>query len=769
MTDVKVIFNSGTADAVIYSSQSNISEVEITNSDSSYYQSSRIKIYDPVTVPSVGDTIDIFIDDSYEFSGYVSRVSYDVAGTKVLTIQGIGKTYDLWRYYITGEIQFQNALTGYIVSSLVSNYTDITPKYVNPNAGASVYDVTFSNTTVGDCIAECSKRDGYRFYVNEKDELVYYSPSESPQFTLTDADILKIKEFEISDDELYNDIIVTGNPAPEKITGDTNLPPAGYIGISSNSKLVGVEITVPELTKRLLSEINFYLSRTSGANTPNELTFQIYKPTNGTYEKLPFSGNYWSIISTDLPYPPNWTGWVSPIGKVELSGSVYLGVFSYEYNTSSAAWFIPLKTISNEISLTNITISGNIDYDSVDYGWISGNSSIDFLVKTKGYAAAYDFLDNSLRFSYASSQTFYTDTPEFSFSGQFAISSISFKECIEFDPNSSTNGKTWRYLPRFQIALESDSDKNVGFGIDISMNHDIIMNEFVTLDYDGVQDKFTVAYKSCITGETVWSKTVTDDRYCWGASTLLGDPDHYTWFVAKQRQDASHDWTSYYLHLITPGGSHKRFYIISRPDWIGADIAFDDDYNCILITRYSYNTNEYGYFRKYDRNGNLLLEKTIPFDGGYWVATIRIWRIDDLVFELAHRGSYTQLYVYDLDGNKLKSTMVTGDDPSNMRVLRAGNASGAYLIIILFKDKAVYKFYYKDSNSFSPTYTIFSDDLRGGGAISEHGEIVYHTYLKDSSSPIYLKFRTFPAGRLIHSKRVSENGVSDAHVFGKPL
>ena len=121
MTDIKIIFNSGTASQQTITDTSNIYYLDITNSDQTYYQNARLQLSN-ISGLSIGDTAMILINDSLEFDGYISRQTLLPAGTKLYDLQLIGRTYDLWRFTTDSDATYSKKTTNYIISSMISAY-----------------------------------------------------------------------------------------------------------------------------------------------------------------------------------------------------------------------------------------------------------------------------------------------------------------------------------------------------------------------------------------------------------------------------------------------------------------------------------------------------------------------------------------------------------------------------------------------------------------------------------------------------------------------
>jgi len=270
-----IYFNSGGASTVHYFPGDNISFIEITNSDDSYYQNGVVQLY-KVSAQNVGDTCMIFIDGSLQFNGYVSRRQQTVEkGTKFDTYQLVGKTYDLWRY-VTDENALYSGTTTNIVASLVNDYCDgISSDYIDTSKGISLTsEINLTNIQVGDAISRLSDIDGFSFYVDNEDNLRYYYHSGTYKFSITEDDIINMEPIEEADEDLINDcLVIGGTDYSAKTIVSPNHPQSKPF---PNGVLVAQRFDGEDPR---LSAIKLYLDRSTDPDAPGTLEFEIWENT----------------------------------------------------------------------------------------------------------------------------------------------------------------------------------------------------------------------------------------------------------------------------------------------------------------------------------------------------------------------------------------------------------------------------------------------------------------------------------------------------------
>jgi hypothetical protein len=275
---IDIYFDSGGANHLHYEDKDPISYIEITNSDQEYYQNGKIQLYDIADSISVGQTVMVKIDDVHQISGYVTRKQQTIdKGQKVLNIQVIGKTYDLWRF-ITDDDAIYTGTSGYVASSLIASYCDgISASEVPYYDGVNISEpLDLRNMIVGDALVELTKSDGFNFYVDNDDKLIYFRPDDLiDSITIEESDIISMSPIEEADDDLINDVLVLGDTTYNTVT---NLSPNGEDRfVIPSGVLVAQQFVLEDTT---LSAVDLYLNRTRGANMPNRLNIEIWGNTD---------------------------------------------------------------------------------------------------------------------------------------------------------------------------------------------------------------------------------------------------------------------------------------------------------------------------------------------------------------------------------------------------------------------------------------------------------------------------------------------------------
>ena len=279
--DYDIYFNSGESTAVHYTKGSNISLVEISNTDQEYYQTGRVVVYNATSSQSIGDSVMVFIDNDIEFNGYVSKRGRQVKGVIEDTYNLVGKTYDLWRYHTDSSTSYSDKTTCYVASSLVGTFctgVDVS-NTINPDSGSSITgDIEFNNEIIGDSLIRLTNLDGYRFYVDTDSNLHYepYSDSES-YVNITESDILDIQSIDEDDSDIVNDCIVVGGT---DYSAQDNVSP-NYPSSSAfpDDILIAQRFKARDHT---LSAVKPYLRRTLDPFQPDELLFEIWENTEIT-------------------------------------------------------------------------------------------------------------------------------------------------------------------------------------------------------------------------------------------------------------------------------------------------------------------------------------------------------------------------------------------------------------------------------------------------------------------------------------------------------
>lgn len=271
-----LVFNSG-ASETRYTEGDNVSLIEITGSDQEYYQTGVVTLFDVATTQVVGDEVIIQIDSSDEFYGYVARRQQQIRGGKLhTTYQLVGKTYDLWRYH-TGANSLHSGYTAQIAYNLISsNCPGISGNDITLTDGTELTnEIDLSNTKIGDALVTLIGYDGYKFYVDNDDELQYYEPeTRLYDFTIEETDILDMSPIEEADEDIVNDVIVIGGTDySSKDEVSTTYPSST---VFPSGIWVAQRITASDHT---LKAVKLYLNRSTGDDAPSALKFEIWENT----------------------------------------------------------------------------------------------------------------------------------------------------------------------------------------------------------------------------------------------------------------------------------------------------------------------------------------------------------------------------------------------------------------------------------------------------------------------------------------------------------
>ena len=362
-----VIFNSGQGTQFKYETGDNVDFFTITNSDQSYYQNASLRIHDLSTSNEnnldLNSTLRIYVDDSLEFDGYINRIQKSILGKRVYDLQGIGRTYDLWRFKTSSITKFTNKYTSYIVSSLVKTYcssngVEVYPHKMGGTSGSYISYVTFPDMEIGSCIGRMSQMDGYNFFVDSDKTLNYYEPTKNPQFTIEESDVIEMSPHERSDDSMKNSVLVLGYEEYEKYS-EWTISPDGYFYISgtkeggTDGKYIAQKIKIPtDIHLDRLSSIKIYADRSTGDNTPYYLqghlrTDSISTPGTPTYDDIA-SSNSLKFLGTDIMSPPDWTPYytyTSPESFPITGGQTVWVVFNYDGASPDKYWKLAYSDI----------------------------------------------------------------------------------------------------------------------------------------------------------------------------------------------------------------------------------------------------------------------------------------------------------------------------------------------------------------------------------------------------------------------------------------
>jgi len=372
-----IYFNSGGTNPVFYKEGDNISLLEITDSDQDYYQNGLIVLYNVPSTQTIGDTIQIYINDTEQFNGYVVRKEESIdAGVKYYNYQLIGKTYNLWRHHTGSNVTYTDKTTSFIASSLVGKYCNNISGLTDVTTGVIIDgDITFDYETVGDALVKLTEYDGYKFYVDTDNYLNYYEvTSEGSAFSVEEADIISMNPVEESDEDIVNDVLVVGG---SDYSEKTSVP------LFTNSKVIAGDVYVAQKFKAesdRLSSIRTYLDRTRDPYKPDALDLEIWHNTERQiYDDHFTNTNYINTVVSDWnPINDNYTSnyeisgtylikephpeWPSDPDRYSITGMVETLCFSGQYTSEKPGFDCKyMKVTLYGISTQNILISGTND------------------------------------------------------------------------------------------------------------------------------------------------------------------------------------------------------------------------------------------------------------------------------------------------------------------------------------------------------------------------------------------------------------------------
>jgi len=176
MTEYEILINPRKATEINISQDSKNSEdISISQSKQQSYQNAELTVIDKnktfYSDVTIGSGVEITIDDSLEFEGFVSNKRTVFAGGAILNLQCTGRTFELERY-TTAETHSYNAVTtAAIAYDLISTYTavgDFDYTNINTSDGATVQTITFDAETLGVCFQRLIEFDGFNFYVGNR-------------------------------------------------------------------------------------------------------------------------------------------------------------------------------------------------------------------------------------------------------------------------------------------------------------------------------------------------------------------------------------------------------------------------------------------------------------------------------------------------------------------------------------------------------------------------------------------------------------------------
>jgi len=396
MTSYTITFNEGTADEVVLTESSNkVTNIKISAREESFIKNAEIIFNDTGSdwqKITVGDPIKIEINSTVVFSGTVNIKRRKWIGAKKIYIQAIGNTAKLWKYRTDRHKVYEDQYTSDIVKDLISTYcSGITTNNTPSGVGTQIEKIEFDALAVGDAIKKLTEFDNYYFFVDENDDLHYYQPSNTSQFTLNESDILSISWIEENLSNLVNDGIVFGIKVFENETiydeGTTTYK------LDSSSKRIAARF---KAESDILSGIKAYVNRTTGANTPGYLHADIKTDsTSNLPDSLVSDIAIWD--AGKIASPPGWLPyfeWNKDNGELSVTENDYYWVIFRSGDVSSSKYWSLyyddviggdfVATFTDDLS-SDPTITQSTDFS--DFGTVNYNSTedrIDFDVTFKG-------------------------------------------------------------------------------------------------------------------------------------------------------------------------------------------------------------------------------------------------------------------------------------------------------------------------------------------------------------------------------------------------
>lgn len=219
MTDFTINIYSGNSDTKRMTitrdsrGSGNFQSFEISQTKEDEYQSGFIdNLNSMAEEPSINDKVEIDIDGSNVFTGYIRTTQRDLIQQDSRDIKLIGKTYDLWRNIIDDtNYEWGVDYTSNIISGMIENHSTVDTSLIPQDSGKMLsgnYD--FKYWTLGEAINSVSEYDDYRYFIDKDNKFHYYEPSGS-QGTLNESDLLKIHYLKMDDRDIWNDIVVVGS------------------------------------------------------------------------------------------------------------------------------------------------------------------------------------------------------------------------------------------------------------------------------------------------------------------------------------------------------------------------------------------------------------------------------------------------------------------------------------------------------------------------------------------------------------------------------
>lgn len=147
-----------------------IEDIQISNSKQSSIQSASFTIYDKnstyYSVVGLGDSVQIKINNDYEFDGFISSYTIRREGIYILNIDCTGSTFELSRYNTDIGKTYTSQKTGYIAKDLIDTYGNgMSSENISADDGVTVASIVFDGETLMTCFQRLIAFDGYSFYV----------------------------------------------------------------------------------------------------------------------------------------------------------------------------------------------------------------------------------------------------------------------------------------------------------------------------------------------------------------------------------------------------------------------------------------------------------------------------------------------------------------------------------------------------------------------------------------------------------------------------
>jgi hypothetical protein len=145
--------------------------LQITGSKQQAYQTASFVYHDidktDYTNITIGDTIEIEVNNILEFEGFISNIRKHFTGGIKLEITCAGNTFELERYLTTENVSYTGETTAAIAISLCDTYSYriLDTSNIDSTDGVTVQSITFNAETLNTCLQRLTELDGYSYYV----------------------------------------------------------------------------------------------------------------------------------------------------------------------------------------------------------------------------------------------------------------------------------------------------------------------------------------------------------------------------------------------------------------------------------------------------------------------------------------------------------------------------------------------------------------------------------------------------------------------------